>query len=274
MRGIYLYLLILLWLPSFAVTANTPLPIFDGHIHYNQDVWEWLPPQTALKRLESQGIVRAVVSSTPTEGTERLYRIAPRRVVPFLRPYFREADRETWFSDPKILDYLKAQLDRIPYRGIGEFHLASSQNHTPVVRAIISLARARGLFLLAHTDVDVIDTLFLQESGLKIIWAHSGFDVAIPRLRAMLDRYSGLYLELSFREGIAPGGRLAPEWREFFLAYPDRFLVGMDTYSASRWQRLPEIVAATRHWLAQLPPPTASAIAFGNAARLFSDEAN
>ena len=96
---VLILLLVNLLASGQSVMANPALDIFDGHIHYSRDVWDKLPPQRALELLTEAGITRAVVSATPGEGAERLYRAAPDRVVPFLRPYSRREHRYTWSRD-------------------------------------------------------------------------------------------------------------------------------------------------------------------------------
>ena len=47
----------------------------------------------------------------------------------------------------------------------------------------------------------------------------------------MLAKYPKLWGELSYRSGITDGsGKLTPEWRALFERYPDRFLLGSDTW--------------------------------------------
>lgn len=268
MRVLFLFLLLLL--PLFHTATAEPLPVFfDGHIHYSSDVWDTLPPQRALELLSEAGIARALVSGTPGEGAERLYRASPARVVPFLRPYQSREGRYTWFRDATVPDYLRAQLARIPYRGIGEFHLGGEQARNPVVAEVIALARARDLALHAHTDAAGIRALLEQAPDIPVIWAHGGFDEPESTLRALLDRHAQLHIELSFREGLTLDGRLTAVWETLFTDYPSRFLVGMDTYSPGRWMELPELAATARGWLNQLPEEVAQAIAHDNAARLF-----
>ena len=82
------------------------------------------------------------------------------------------------------------------------------------------------------------------------------------------------------RQGVLPPapitevGKLAPAWRELFVAHPDRFLVGSDTWVNERWAQYREIMAYYRGWLVQLPPDVASRIAFGNGERLFGTGGN
>jgi predicted TIM-barrel fold metal-dependent hydrolase len=89
----------------------------------------------------------------------------------------------------------------------------------------------------------------------------------------MLARYPKLWGELSYRSGIVDGaGKLTPEWRKLFETYPDRFLVGSDTWVPERWASYDDIMAGYRAWLAQLPPPIAKKIAHGNARALFAEK--
>ena len=264
-------LLLSLLVPGSTVAVDGAMQIFDGHIHYSSDVWDTLPPQRALELLSDAGIARALVSATPGEGAERLYREAPDRVVPFLRPYARREHRYTWSRDAAILDYVREQLARIPYRGIGEFHLIGEDVHNPVVGEVVALAVERGLALHAHTDLAGIAVLLSQAHAIPLIWAHGGFDVPETELRNLLARHPQLYIELSFREGLTEDGKLTAVWHELLTEFRDRFLVGMDTYSPRRWVELPELAAKARGWLEQLPPDVAQAVAHGNAARLFPD---
>jgi hypothetical protein len=47
--------------------------------------------------------------------------------------------------------------------------------------------------------------------------------------------------------------------------YPDRFLLGSDTWVPERWASYGDTMDGYRAWLAQLPPPIARQIAHGNA---------
>jgi hypothetical protein len=262
---------ILLSLPVAASSLDqgaASRPLFDAHIHYNQDFRERIPPDDVIARLDRAGIARAFVSSTPTDGTVALYRLAPERIVPLLRPYRSYADRRTWHSDPMLIERLEQRLAAIPYRGIGEFHVFGEDASSAVMRELIALASDRRLFLHAHTDEDAIVRLLEQAPQLTVIWAHAGFDVPLETLDALLERYPHLMIELSYRTDIAPGGRLATAWRELFLAYPDRFLFGSDTHVGGRWLELEALAAEGRDWLGQLPPDVAEDIAYRNAQRL------
>jgi hypothetical protein len=46
--------------------------------------------------------------------------------------------------------------------------------------------------------------------------------------------------------------------------FPDRFMVGTDTYVPERWHYVPEHSAWSRAWLSDLPPEVAERIAWKN----------
>jgi hypothetical protein len=85
----------------------------------------------------------------------------------------------------------------------------------------------------------------------------------------LLDRFPLLWVELALRSDVAPGGTLDPQWRALFVRKPDRFLVGTDTWTTSRWEVVRDATAAVQQWLRQLPPEVAEQIAFKNGDRLF-----
>jgi hypothetical protein len=257
------------WGLSVPLVGAQERTLFDGHIHYSEDVWEALPPEKALAWLERAGIDRALVSSTPNEGTERLYALAPERIVPLLRPYRSAGERASWHRDEELIDFLAARLEDFPYRGIGEFHVFGEDAASPVVTAVVDLARQRELALHAHVDEEALLLLLEQAPDLVLIWAHAGFDVPVERLRRLLSMHENLYLELSFRYGMTESGELTDAWQALLTDFPDRFLTGMDTYIPRRWAELQALADETRAWLAQLPEPVAERIARGNVRRLF-----
>ena len=96
-----------------------------------------------------------------------------------------------------------------------------------------------------------------------------GFSTAPAQVEAYLQSYPDLWCELSYRYGITEGGKLTPEWRDLFEKYPERFLIGSDTWANERWDNYADIMATYRVWLAQLPTDVAEKIAFRNGERIF-----
>lgn len=244
------------------------LPIVDTHIHYSQDSWQDYSPEQMLAILDGAGVRRAFVSSTPDDGTVRLYEAAPDRVVPVLRPYRGSGELGTWHQEASVPGYLETRLRRGIYRGIGEFHLHGAEAQAPVVRQVVALARREGLFLHCHCDAEAMELLLGLGPDVRMLWAHAGMSSGPDVVGRLLDAHPRLSVELALRSDVAPGGQLEPAWRAVFLRHPDRFMVGTDTWVASRWAQLPSVQAWTRAWLGQLPPDVARRIAHENAERL------
>lgn len=268
-------------LAGIAVAATLraePLPIFDAHLHYNDEARAPFPLPSVLALFREHGVRTILATSRPNDGTRALAeaaRASPAsapRVVPFIRPYRNHADRATWFRDPAIYALIERELARdIDWRGIGEFHVfGAADAGTPQVRRIVDLAVSRGLWLHAHCDEAALEALYRHDPRAKFVWAHSGFTVPPARLAEWLDRHPTLVGELSYRYDVTSEGRVTEAWRALFARHPDRFVLGSDTWINERWSSYGEILALYRGWLAQLPQDVAAAIAHGNGERLFA----
>jgi hypothetical protein len=251
---------------THAVGAD--IPLFDAHVHWSENAHDEIPLERALSILDKSGVRAAAVSSTSDEATIRLYRADPKRVVPMLRPYRTRSDMGGWHKDTSIPPYLAERLKLGVHKGIGEFHLYGDDANSPVMKEIVAMAVARDLILQAHSDARAVEILFRHDPRARILWAHAGF-VGPAEVGAMMARYPNLWVETAIRPDIGPGGVLAPGWKEVFVQYQDRWLVGTDTYVTSRWHRMPEIHAETRAWLATLPRAVAEKMAWRNGAKLF-----
>lgn len=266
MRPILLGLLIAL-LAAGSAEAADKRPIIDAHIHYSHDAWDELPPESAVAALRAAGLKQAFVSSSSDEGTQKLHAVAPDLIVPVLRPYRRRGELGTWMHDGSVVDMLKDRLARYRYAGIGEFHVFGEDADLPVLREVVALAGRHRLFLHAHSDAEAVRRLFAQDPEARILWAHSGF--APPEeVAKMLAAYPHLWSDLAFRSEHGGDGRVPPEWRRVFEAFPDRFMVGTDTYTPERWYYVAAHADWSRAWLDDLPDDLADNIAWRNAKRL------
>ncbi len=251
---------------TLAVGAD--IPLFDAHVHWSENAHDEIPLAKALEILDKAGVRMAAVSSTSDAATIQLYRVNPARVVPMLRPYRTRADMGGWPNDAGIPAYLAERLKLGVHKGIGEFHLNGEDANSAVMKQIVAMAVERNLILHAHADARAVEILFQHDAKARVLWAHAGF--ANPDgVAAMMARYPNLWVETAIRHDIGPGGVLAPGWKDVFVKYQDRWLVGTDTYVTSRWHRMPEIHAETRAWLGTLPQPVGEKIAWRTAAKLF-----
>ncbi|WP_419906406.1 amidohydrolase family protein [Hoeflea sp.] len=240
------------------------LPIFDAHIHYSHDAVELVPPEEVAKILRDAGIKKALVSSSDDDGTQKLKAAAPEIIVPALRPYRRRGELGTWMHDPTVIDYLNARLSEFDYEAIGEFHAYGNDIETPVIQQMIGMARDRNLILHHHGDREALDLIFDTWPEARVLWAHSGFE-GPQGIADALETYPRLWSDLALRSGMASLGAVREDWRELFMAYPDRFVLGTDTFAPERWYYVGSHAETSRNWLADLPDDVARKIAFENA---------
>jgi len=257
------------WLAAAAALAASParaaeLPLFDAHIHYSHDAWELVPPKQAVAILRQAGLRGALVSSSDDQGTQMLAAEAPDLIVPSLRPYRSRGEIGSWMKDASVTTYLAQRLAKHRYVAVGEFHLYGADADLPVPRRMVALAREHGLLLHAHGDADCLERLLVQWPEARILWAHSGFERP-DTVRAVLRRHPRLWCDLAFRGDHATGSQVDPAWRAAFDEFPGRFMVGTDTFTPERWHYIATHAAASRAWLASLPPALADGIAWRNA---------
>lgn len=281
--------LLALVLAGAACAADYSGPIFDAHLHYNEEAWNGRegphPVPDVLARMQRNGVRAVIANSRPNDGTKALAqsplaRQAGVTVVPFVRLYRNRADYDNWFRDDSIYEMVQAELARGtaagPYRGLGEFHLYDSANaNGSVAHRLMQLAEEKNLAVLAHVDDRAVDLLMAhtpsQGAKLRLIWAHTGIGgTPAARVDEMMARYPLLMGELSYRPGLTcEGGKLCPEWRQLLLKHPGRFLLGSDTWVNQRWQAYDHNMKAYRTWLGDLPAAVARRIAWENGALLF-----
>ena len=269
-----------------AQAADYAGPLFDAHLHYNEEAWNGQagphPLDDVLARMQRNGVQAVIANSRPNDGTKALAeareqtRAAGVTVVPFIRLYRNRDDYSNWFRDESIYAMVQSEFARGtaagPYRGLGEFHLYDSANaNGPVAKKLMQFAQAKQLAVLAHVDDVAIDLLLAHAPQARLIWAHTGIGGApAGRVEALFAKYPQLMGELSYRPGLTcDAGVLCPEWRALLLKYPTRFLIGSDTWVNQRWLYYDDLMRGYRRWLGDLPPTVARQIAWDNGAGLF-----
>jgi len=249
------------------------LPIFDAHIHYKEPAWGPYPPKTIIKMMDKNGVAMGLVSSTPDEGTIMLWKYAPDRIVPELRPYHGNAGSSNWTKVAGMEGYLEKRLNDYPHEGIGEFHLHNvDPADRPLLEKVAAMAIKRDIYINVHSGAEPVNYLFSIEPRLKIIWAHAGMSEPANVVSAMMKKYKNLWADTSFREDdiLADYNSIDPAWRKVLETYPDRFMVGSDTWVNSQWADYDGIIEQNRRWLAQFSREHAEMFAYKNAERLFN----
>lgn len=243
--------------------ANDDLPIADTHLHYSHDSVEMTPPERVIELMRAANLKFALVSSSDDNGTQLLSELAPDLIVPGLRPYRRRGELSSWFTDDAALAYVERLLAKNKYASIGEFHLYGENADLEIPRRIVELAAEHKLILHAHSDAHAVERLLAQDPTVKVLWAHSGFespeDIAI-----MLEKHDRLWADLAFRSDVGGGGQLSEDWIELFTRFPNRMMLGTDTYTPERMYFVPEHAEGARAWLQSLPAELAERVAWKN----------
>ncbi len=239
------------------------LPISDTHLHYSHDSVEMTPPERVIEIMREANLKLALVSSSDDNGTQLLSDLAPDLIVPGLRPYRKRGETGTWFKDETILDYVEALLEENSYATIGEFHLYGENAELPIPKRIVELAVEHNLILHAHSDAEAVERLLAQDPTVKVLWAHSGFD-SPEEIAAMLGKHDRLWADLAFRSEVGSGGKLSEDWIKLFTDFPDRMMLGTDSYTPERMFYIPEHAESARQWLTSLPQEVAENVAWKN----------
>jgi len=248
------------------------LPLFDAHIHYKEPAWRVYPPETVIKLMDDTGVAMGLVSSTPDEGTIKLWKYAPNRIVPELRPYYGDANSSNWTQSPGMFEYLNKRLIKYPHEGIGEFHLHEvNTDDETILLKIADIAKTKNLYIHVHSGKEPVNYLYSLEPELKIIWAHAGMSESAETVESMMMKYSTLYADTSYRELdiLNADGTINKDWRHVIERFSDRFMMGSDTWVNNQWDDYKELIKLNRKWLSQFSRPVAERIAFKNAERLF-----
>lgn len=255
-------------LSTFSVSAmDADIKLVDTHIHYSHDAWGVTPPKKAIEILRNAGLSKAFVSSSSDEGTQLLYAEAPDLIIPVLRPYRKRGETGTWFRDETVIPMLEDLLAKNTYAGIGEFHIYGDNANLPVIRRVVKLAAQYQIFLHLHGDSEAVEHVFAQDKNARILWAHSGFDDP-ETIADMLKKHPNLTADLAFRSEHAYNGKVESDWRKLFLDFPDRIMVGTDTFTPERWYYIEDHAQWSREWLADLPKDVAEQIAHKNGLKL------
>ncbi len=132
-------------------------------------------------------------------------------------------------------------------------------------------------------NITAFERLLAHNPKAKIVWVHLGMDTTDQRspelTRRLLAKHQNLYINIKVNQRFAgkhwvfKGGRgLNPEWREVFMEFPGRFMVGTDGFYPSPMADVQNPLPIFREVLGtvkSLPPRIARMVAYENAERIY-----
>lgn len=132
-------------------------------------------------------------------------------------------------------------------------------------------------------NIIVFERLLAHNRGARIVWVHIGWDntrqMTVDLLRRLLKAHSNLYMSIKIDQ-VSPArslpennplnsfGRLRPEWLKLIGSFPDRFVIGTDSF----YGFLRQVEVATQGplaLLAQLPPDLVRMVGYENVVRIY-----
>lgn len=173
-----------------------------------------------------------------------------------------------------LLADLAAQYD-LPI----DLHLEIVAHDTPTPRRFRSLSPNNPSVL--SENLTAFERLLAHNRAARVVWAHVGWDntghMTVALLRRLLETHPNLYLQLKPRaraaafpenEPLDGNGHLRPEWLELIEAFPDRFLLGTDTFFNRAVEPRAQLERAAA-LLRQLSQAGSLKVAAGNAERMY-----
>lgn len=136
-------------------------------------------------------------------------------------------------------------------------------------------------------NAEAFRRLLRHNPDTRFVWSHVGFEPLLTRnpdvVRSWLEAFPRLHMSFRLNRGapspgaaLSPDGRLKPGWAHLIGSFPDRFLLGSDSfYDASGVARgggepgSSQGLRMLRTLVNALPPAVAEAVASGNAIRLY-----
>lgn len=138
-----------------------------------------------------------------------------------------------------------------------------------------------------HANIAAFERLLAHNRQAKIIWVHAGWDQTGDRTvelsRALLEKHPNLYMSIKINptglpqnSPFIPASGIKSEWLDLIRTFPDRFMIGSDTFYVSpnidmpiRRPPLEMSLMGLKMFLALLPPDLARKVGYENAARLY-----
>jgi hypothetical protein len=124
-----------------------------------------------------------------------------------------------------------------------------------------------------HGNIAALERLLDHNEHARIVWVHAGWDLTgertVPLMRRLMNNHTNLGMSIKIEGGyqrtqaMLPKGGIKPGWIAMLHDFPDRFVIGSDTFIDEG----NEPMETTRRFVDALPPDLAVRIASENARR-------
>jgi predicted TIM-barrel fold metal-dependent hydrolase len=280
--------------------AAQELYFVDAHSQVDEDVSDL---ELIIRRMDAAGVYRTILAARSGRKPGEVADFAkrhPQRIVPSVRTKSNAFDKNpgNWRKS------VQAQLNSERFRAMAEILLyhAKKGNKAPEVRAypeddrvkfVLAAAVERGWPFVVHIEfaslsrsererfMAGLETLLREYPQLQFLLNHMG-QLQPPEAARLIRAHANFHLLTAHttsaitRESREPwtrmfeGERLVLAWKELMLAHPDRFVFALDNVWYQHWDAFYlEQLGQWRRALADVPSSVATAVAHGNAERLW-----
>ena len=275
------------------------LYFIDAHSQVDHRV---IPLQAVISLMQQGGVSHTILSARGKLKGKAFQAFAS-QYPEYITAAVRTKGKPYSSGAPKYYMALKAQVDSGKYRAMAEVLLYHAKKGDKAPEYMISADDKRVLAALAYAVenhwpfvvhiefaslgnkkkkvMESLEALLGQHPEHPFVLSHLG-QLQATGCQRLIEGHNNIYFHTGWTNPVAlknsnqpwvnvfHGQRLAPEWRELFTLYPERFVFALDNVFVEHWSSL--YVKQMEYWqkaLADLPPQAAHLIAHGNAERLW-----
>jgi len=280
---------------SSAASSGLDIPFIDAH----SQVGDGVELERIIKLMDQGGVSRTILSTREKIPAERLLPFAadyPGRITPAVRT-------KGYMERPAFHRLLKGQIDAGPFGAMAEVLMYHAQKGIKApeivfypedekVRTALQYALEKRWPFVVHIEFQAagprrndfmrgLREMLIRHPSHPFVLIHMG-QLDHESARQMLEAHGNIYFltshsnPVTLKESDQPwvnmfdGNRLSADWKQLFMQYPERFLLGFDNVWPEHWGKFYlDQVTLWRGALKELPAGIAHGFAHGNAERLW-----
>jgi len=291
---------------SALAADDRTIPIIDAHSQMDHEI----SIEEIIRLMDEAGVARTILSPRRNVKPERFLAgvsRCPDRIIPAVRT---KGNHYIEGRPDAFKKYLDNQARNSRYGAMGEVLIwhAEKYHHTqnkpiapqvvfppdsPKVGIALKTAARKGWPFIAHIEFAAIgpdrekfmsgfEALLNAHRDHPFVLIHMG-ELEAEDVRRLIESHGNIHFITAMCNPVALKNTreplvnlfeqdvLAPRWKDLFIAYSDRFILGFDNVWARHWRKIyiPQVLL-WRKALGGLPEDVAHQIAHGNAERLWN----
>jgi predicted TIM-barrel fold metal-dependent hydrolase len=279
--------------------AQRELYLIDAHSQVDQTV----DLNKVISLMDQAGVRYTILSAVAERSSEDIVRFSrqhPDRIIAAVRMKRHAYNK----NDTSYYEVLRREVQSGDFNAMSEvmmYHAQKGHRYPEIVvypdddrvQAALRYALEKGWPFIVHIEfasrsisdrekfMEQLETMLDKYPNHPFAMAHMG-QLKASEVRRLIKSHANVYFLTSRSNPVAAseanqpwvnmfkGDVLSPEWRELVIQYPGRFILSFDNVRPHHWGDFYlEEVQYWRKALAALPPDVATAIAHGNAERLW-----